>query len=214
MILVRAIGGSRLYGTHTEQSDYDIRGVFVEHLSSLLFDNTETIQLEPDITYHSLKKFGRLIMANNPSALELLFTPDTYITSAHPYWNRMIALRQHVLSQRAVKSYGGFLTSQLQKFARDSSDRKAIVHAYRLSVQLQDIVQSGTFNPVLPEYIRTQVQSIYAGEEPDRYIQFCTTILQEAKEEAKNLPKEPNESHIKGVITGIYREVLDSPFEM
>jgi len=202
--IVKAIGGSRLYGINRENSDMDIRGIFIEPLQTVLFNGAETIEEKPDTVYHSLRKFARLLIANNPSALELLFTPDTYILQNGAEWKYLQQIRACVLSRRVIKSYGGFLTSQLKNFERDSSDKKAVVHAYRLALQLQGIVVNGTLDPTLPNYIRTQILSIYSGASVDPFIAVSRILLKEAEEHQSNLPEQPDETRIKDLVTETY----------
>lgn len=203
--IVKAIGGSRLYGINTEQSDMDIRGVFIERLQDVLFNGAETIEEKPDTVYHSLRKFARLLIANNPSALELLFTPESHIIETSTDWKYIQTHIQHcVLSQRVIKSYGGFLTSQLRDFEKGKSDSKALVHAYRLASQLTDISTYGFLNPVLSIDERAIIRDIYAGNVPvDIVVLWCKNKLRYAGLDNR-LPEMPNEKIIRAYVSDIY----------
>lgn len=203
-IIVKAIGGSRLYGINRNDSDMDIRGVFIEPLSDLVFPGVETIEEKPDIVYHSLRKFARLLIANNPSALELLFTPDTHILEYTEAWKNIRLIQKHILSRRVIKSYGGFLTSQLRNFEKDSSDRKAVVHAWRLAIQLVNIVYTGTLDPELRSYAREIIADVYNGDKIETTIGSTRLLLQEAEANQHLLPEQPDEQYIKELITDIY----------
>jgi uncharacterized protein len=81
LIIYECISGSKAYGTNTEQSDTDIKGVFI--LPEELFYGFETIEQitddKNDVVYYELKKFLFLLGKNNPNILEMLFSPNDCI---------------------------------------------------------------------------------------------------------------------------------------
>ena len=81
-LLYLTLSGSRVYGTHTPESDYDYRGVFANEVTDVLGltplghskgnKNSRSHPME-DISLHGLHKFVMLAMNASPNILELLF---------------------------------------------------------------------------------------------------------------------------------------------
>lgn len=88
-ILAKITHGSRLFGTTTENSDVDIKTIFVPCAKDILLgrimtsnrDGTSNVMgkntsNDTDQDNHDLIKFMRLIEAGSPEGFELLFAPD------------------------------------------------------------------------------------------------------------------------------------------
>ena len=80
------LGGSYAYGTNTEDSDIDLRGVFLSDKREILLNNNQN-NLEKtddhkdiDTVLHSHIKMVNMLAKGNPTFLELLyFAPDRYL---------------------------------------------------------------------------------------------------------------------------------------
>jgi hypothetical protein len=118
-VLVEVVGGSRLYGTHRSDSDYDYRGVCLAPIPALIgldptFEQVE--QHEPvDRVTMELRKFLGLALGNNPNILDTLFAPRDKWVKATTDWIEIWNLRHDVLSQKVRKSYVGYAMSQLKR---------------------------------------------------------------------------------------------------
>lgn len=115
LLVFEVIIGSRAYGLHTENSDTDIRGVFV--LPQEMYyglEYTEQVNNETnDIVYYELKRFMELLAKNNPNILEMLDTPVACILQRHPI---MENLKPGLfLSKLCEQTFANYAYTQVKK---------------------------------------------------------------------------------------------------
>ena len=152
--LLLVVSGSRAYGTHTAESDTDIKGVFVAEQHEIdgiypLTDRDQTFVrtaefvtrpdgalVETDWSLHEISKFCRLAASCNPTILETLWTDAEDVISVNAYGNELIQLRTDFLSASGVRNaYLGYATSQLRRMTQahtDVSDPRRAKHAKQL----------------------------------------------------------------------------------
>ncbi len=123
------LAGSHLYGTNTELSDIDIRGVCFSPVTSLLglskFEqyqprkdeaikySKEQFNIEcDDLIIYSIGKFFKLLLAANPNIIELLFCAPIYQNET---WECIIENRDLFLSQKIIHTFSGYAYSQLKR---------------------------------------------------------------------------------------------------
>ena len=112
-------GGSIAYGTNTEDSDVDIRGVILEPKSAIIgLDNFEQYESRnTDTVIYGFKKLINLLINCNPNVIEILGNNlDEYMFGS----NKDIGLQlinnvDMFLSQRAIGSFGGYANQQLRR---------------------------------------------------------------------------------------------------
>jgi predicted nucleotidyltransferase len=118
-VIVQSVAGSRLYGTHREDSDHDIRGVCLAPISAVIGLDPTFEQLEEtepaDRVLTELRKFLSLALNNNPNILDTLFAPPDMWREATEEWEDIYRLRHSVLSQKVRKTYVGYANAQLQR---------------------------------------------------------------------------------------------------
>ena len=117
-VIVKCTTGSHLYGTATELSDIDTRGVFIptEEFYLGFMEKVEQVESHtPDETYWEITKFFKLCLDNNPNILELLFIPNQFIEYASEEWANIMAHRQMFLSTKARHTFSGYAVSQLHR---------------------------------------------------------------------------------------------------
>lgn len=116
-ILLEGVVGSTAYGLATENSDVDLLGLFAYPTVDLLglTEPAESIsQTGPDATYHEARKYCRLVLGCNPTAMELLWLP--VYTSSTRIGFELVALRESFLSARRVRdAYLGYATQQFKR---------------------------------------------------------------------------------------------------
>jgi predicted nucleotidyltransferase len=120
--LLYVLTGSRAYGTHREDSDYDYRGVCVPpvyYRTGFLhrFEQTETGKnTEQDAVIYGIQRFFKLAADCNPNILELLWVAnDCVVKVDDPYGLALLDLRDKFLSQKVRHTFRGYAISQLRR---------------------------------------------------------------------------------------------------
>lgn len=159
-IILEGITGSTAYGLATENSDVDIKGVYLlptRDVLNLKFDSASTTKdhTNPDWVYHEVGKFMKLVAGGNPTVTELLYLEDyTYLS---PVGEDLIANRKIFLSTPAVmNAYRGYALGQAKDLSRrqaegkegyDSSLKNRFAkhtrHCFRLLLQCRQLLETG-----------------------------------------------------------------------
>lgn len=135
ILLVHA--GSRAYGTNTEKSDTDLKGVVIppvsvrnhlfqrfdmaEHPAFLVHDYAHLINPNNPVmdgVVYGLTKFVRLAAEVNPNVMEQLFADDRDVVRVTPVGARLRAHRHLFLSIRAAFTTTGYAYQQLNRIER------------------------------------------------------------------------------------------------
>lgn len=113
--LLEVISGSRAYGTHTPESDTDLKGVFVQPRDGFYgLERVEQINNETnDIAFYEVGRFAELLAKNNPNLLEMLFTPEDCVVFRHPLMERFTP--GMVLSRLCCEAFAGYAMTQIRK---------------------------------------------------------------------------------------------------
>lgn len=120
-LILLALAGSRSYGTHRPDSDYDYRGVIIppsEYMKGFLytFEQKEGIEgYGKDSVGYDLRKFMKLASDCNPNIIETLFVDDSLLVVNTKYGKK---LRQHkdlFLSKKAKHTFSGYAFAQLKR---------------------------------------------------------------------------------------------------
>lgn len=151
--IMLSLAGSRLYGTSTETSDWDYRGVCVPPDSYVygldMFEQYQTSQSSGiDLCIYSLRKFAVLCLKCNPNVLEILWSPPEKHVIHHELWNLLYKERQSFLSKQAFRSFSGYAMSQLYKVrkayeATGEYDPKHAMHLIRLMRMGVEVLRDG-----------------------------------------------------------------------
>lgn len=112
------IAGSYLYGTETETSDIDYRGVYLMNFYRRVgFRPAEDITFGEDGCLFDVKKFLKLVSENNPNMMEWLFAPSSCVFRLDPDFKRIVfADKQQFVNPAKVQiKFLGYAMSEMSK---------------------------------------------------------------------------------------------------
>lgn len=135
-----------------------------------------------DITTYSARKWMRLALNGNPSVLVPLFVPEDEIVAATPLGRELRDLAPVIISRQAGHRFAGYLNAQRRSMlSRDGKgrdvtrpelvaahgyDTKFAAHMVRLGFQGVELLLTGRITLPMPEFERTIVRAIRAGQVP------------------------------------------------
>lgn len=168
-IILEGVTGSVAYGLDTENSDIDIKGVYLVHTDNVLglkwnYDRQTKDHVDPDWVYHEVQKFINLVSECNPTMLELLFLEDYTILT--PAGQLLVDNRHLFLSQMARKKYGGYALSQAKSLAtnngkygngRGNRYEKHTRHCFRLLYQGRELLETGNLTVRVTPEVREEL---------------------------------------------------------
>jgi hypothetical protein len=168
-VIYRCVVGSRAFGLDDENSDTDLRGIYLPpaDLHWSLYGVPE--QLENDENqevYWELRKFLILALKANPNILECLNTP--LILFANEIAQELLAMRQIFFSKLVYQTYNGYVLSQFKKLEQDLRARgeirwKHAMHLTRLLLQGIEILRESELNVKVVRH-REELLAVKRGE--------------------------------------------------
>ena len=132
--------GSKAFGLSTDDSDDDIRGIYLppatRHWS--MYKLPEQLEINDDandVVYWEIEKFFKLALKANPNVLEVLWTP--LVLDMKPIGEKIRANRSAFLSNHVFKTYSGYVLSQFRRMknaveSRGTYKPKHAMHLLRL----------------------------------------------------------------------------------
>lgn len=123
------LAGSRLHGTHSENSDYDYKGVYVpclkEYILRTVRPSIRFKEGECDIELYSLDKFMELLYNGDTTAISMLHARNDNLIHQEYSWNYLVSSRDQFYTKRIV-SFVQFARSQAAKYGAKGSRLKAM----------------------------------------------------------------------------------------
>lgn len=155
--ILKVLVGSRAHGLHSEDSDYDWRGVFVTPTSELLrlggtTQQTSWIEGKEDDTSWELGKFLLMATKCNPTVLEVFkasASVNPSITSPDWWGQELQALFPYVWNSKYVMdAFIGYGHNQRKKFLenKDVRPHKYAVAYLRSLYQARELLTTGSFS--------------------------------------------------------------------
>lgn len=215
--IYHVITGSTAYGLTTASSDQDEKAV-------VLLPLKDTIQLgkewetsvfhDPDIEFHSLKKFMNLLLSQNPTVLEILFIPEPFVLKQTIYGEMLRKQRYSFLTKNCYYTFGGYAKDQLMRIKRNQRNKpeekifKHAMHLTRLLLTGIEILQEGDLI-VNRKQDHEMLMDIRGGkiswEEFFKFINELFFKLETAKEKSI-LPEKPDQSKANDLYFSIFKE--------
>jgi len=142
-IIVEMIFGSHLYGTTTETSDKDFKGIympsrydlFLNRVSKSITRNTKTnsngknTSHDVDSEFYSLHYFIKLACEGQTTAIDMLFAPDDKIIHSSDIWLKIVENRNRFLTKN-LQAFISYARRQASKYGVKGSrlsDAKQVI---------------------------------------------------------------------------------------
>lgn len=138
-IFYQVYRGSFVYGTYIEgKSDKDIGGIYMSKFDDVLgYGYTPQVSDEKgDTVFYDAKRFLELAQINNPTILELMFTPEKFHIYKHPLMNLILDNKHKFLTKLCEKTFLGYASDQIKKakgldkkmnWEKDDIERKTVL---------------------------------------------------------------------------------------
>lgn len=150
-LLFATISGAHLYGFPSPDSDFDLRGVHMLPLETVvgLEEGDQTVEkegiydgLEIDLVTHDVEKFFRLMLKRNGYVLEQIFSPlVVFSTPAH---EELKSIAKNCITRHHAHHYLGFAATQWKLFAKESPPRvKPLLYVYRVLLTGIHLMRTG-----------------------------------------------------------------------
>lgn len=129
-------GGSFAYGTNTDTSDIDIRGIYMDPIEEVLSVLPWVEQYESkeyDSVIYGFKKIIKLFASCNPNTIEMLGLQDKDYLYLSPIGQQILDNKNIFLSQRAIYTFGEYANNQLNRLTNHSSHREETASPFKLA---------------------------------------------------------------------------------
>lgn len=206
LTLIRIQHGSHLYGTNTESSDLDFKGVFLPAGRDILLQrvpgvidrrikvSTSVKNTKEDVDDQSypLQKFIKMVTSGDTTGTEILFAPQSAIIDMSSDW-QIIRDNKHLLLNKQCKGFVGYCQRQAAKYGIKGSRMaacKAIVEllepavakhgtSAKLSIiheALEAFCEEHEFSGLIELQAQSNGPKINHLEVVDRKVPYTTTI--------------------------------------
>jgi len=199
-VIYRCVVGSRAFGLDDENSDTDLRGIYLPPAAVQwsMFGVPEQLESkETEECYWELRKFLILALKANPNILECLFTP--LVEYSDELAEELLSKRWMFLSKLVYQTYNGYVMSQFKKLEQDLRSSglikwKHAMHLIRLLLQGIEILREENLIVRVSEN-RAKLLSVKKGELNWAEVNEWRVKLHKEFDEAfakTNLPERPD----------------------
>jgi predicted nucleotidyltransferase len=193
--IFEGVAGSHLFGTNTEKSDRDYKGIYVPTNREILLhsfkesidlstNNTgeKNTSLDKDVVYYSLCKYFKLLEKGETVALEMLFSPKDCIIKSSFVWDLIVKNRSEFL-HKGTMAFIGFARTQANKYGQKGHRMSAIKDALELFSlegkpwqRVIDVYMKESFYDLLikhPSLIRVVMCPSSKDGQPLEHLEIC-----------------------------------------
>lgn len=173
---------------------------------------------DTDLSIYSLKKYLRLAIVGNPTAILPLYAPEEHLIVCTELGHELRDRKSLFLSQLAIHRFLGYMEAQHQRMMGEGKrnrvpkrpeleekygwDTKYGSHAYRLAIQGFEIAATGNLTLPLHETMREQVLMVKRGEisqkeTSDRILELSAATQRLLDTGTTAVPELPDVRHIE-----------------
>jgi uncharacterized protein len=215
-VIYRCVVGSKAFGLDDENSDTDLRGIYLPpaDLHWSMYGVPEQIEnKENEECYWELQKFLMLALKANPNVLECLNTP--LIEFKNEIADELLSIKYAFFSKLVYQTYNGYVMSQFKKLEQDLRSVGTIrwkhaMHLIRLLLQGIEIMKSGELNVQVSQF-RDKLLEIKRGEMLWESVNDWRLLLHKEFEQAfseTKLPERPDYEKVNNFLIKARRSVL------
>lgn len=141
--IVKMVYGSHLYGTDTELSDKDYKGIYLPELSDCILgkvkhsisettgdNHSKNSKDDVDNEMYSVQQFIKMACAGETIAIDMLHVPEQFIIEKTPVWD-FIHDRRNMFYTKNMKAFVGFARSQAKRYSVKGERLQTAVNALR-----------------------------------------------------------------------------------
>lgn len=218
-LVLKVKAGSHAYGTNTEDSDEDLRGVIIppEEYFIGLKSFEQYCPDDGDICYYDIRKFFRLALQGNPNAIEIFHSPRLEVKL--PFGGTILDMWNQVISKQIVKPHLGMAKAHLMRLDKPGRNcgkkgRKMIErfgynckdasHIVRILHQCLEILKTGELTLPRPE--ANFILNIKRGHyKIETIVQEYVELKDEIREweQKSELPDRPNFDEVSKNVSSI-----------
>lgn len=150
-LVFATISGAHLYGFPSPDSDFDLRGVHLLPLETVisLDEGEQTVEkegiydgLEIDLVTHDAAKFFGLMLKRNGYVLEQLLSPLIVYTT--PEHEELRGIAQSCITRHHAHHYLGFAATQWKLFEKEAPPRvKPLLYTFRVLLTGIHLMKTG-----------------------------------------------------------------------
>lgn len=150
-LVFATISGAHLYGFPSPDSDFDLRGVHLLPLRTVLSldEGQQTVEkegvydgLEIDLVTHDAAKFFGLMLRRNGYVLEQLLSPLVVFTT--PEYEELKSIASSCITRHHAHHYLGFAATQWKLFEKESPPRvKPLLYTFRVLLTGIHLMKTG-----------------------------------------------------------------------
>jgi len=213
-LLLKCLVGSRAHGLHTEDSDYDYRGVYVLPTQEILslshkYKGSSWIEGNEDNTSYEIGHFLELAIKCNPSILEVFIAPPVEM---YANWGvRIKMLFDYVWNPKdAFNAFVGYGLNQRKKMLDNNLGRweKYAVAYLRTLLNLNNLLKTGTFSLEVTDsiwkrmLIKTKNKQYLVGSIIDK----AQVLTEEAREYLEDCKHESDKEKVNSFLLEVRKE--------